>query len=52
MVKSKGTKNTVMGADLTSGGSHTVQYTDCISQNYTLETCLILLTNIAPINVI
>ena len=35
---------------LTLGGEHTIQYTDDILQNYTPETCIILLTNVTPIN--
>ena len=38
--------------DLSFGDEHTVQYTDDVSQNFTLEACIILLTNITPINVI
>ena len=36
--------------DLTSGGEHTVPYTDDMSQNCTLETYVILLINFTPIN--
>lgn len=32
--------------DLTLGGGHTVQYTDNVSQNCTLKTYIILLSNI------
>ena len=38
--------------DLTWGGGHTTQYTDHVSQNCTLETYMILLTNITSINLI
>ena len=38
--------------DLTLGGKHTVQYIDDVLQNCTLETYTILLTNVAPINLI
>ena len=38
--------------DLTLGGGHTVQHTDDESQNRTLETYIILLTNITPKNLI
>ena len=38
--------------DLTLGGGHTMQYTDHVSQNYTTETYIILLTNVTPINLI
>ena len=39
----------VMEGDLTWGGEHTVQYTDDILQNCTLETYIILLTSIVPV---
>ena len=42
----------VIEEDLTSGGEHTIQYTDDISQNCSLETYIILLTNVTPINLI
>ena len=42
----------VVEGDLTLGGEHTIQYTDIILQNYTLETYIILLTNIFLINLI
>ena len=35
---------------LTLGDGHTRQYTDHVSQNCTLETYEILLTNVTPIN--
>ena len=38
--------------DMTLGGGHTLQYTDHVSQNCTLETYIILLTNATPINLI
>ena len=38
--------------DLIWGCGHTVQYTDDTSQNRTLETHMILLTNVTPINLI
>ena len=38
--------------ELALGGEHTVQYTDDVFQNYTLETYIILLTNVTPINLI
>ena len=37
---------------LTVGGGPTVQYTDHASYKYTLETYMILLTNVTPINLI
>ena len=40
----------VMEGDLTCGGEHTIQYTDDVLQNCTLETCTILLTNVTSIN--
>ena len=36
--------------DLTLDGEHTMQYTDDVLQNCPPETCIILLTNIPPIN--
>ena len=39
-----------MEEDLTLGGGHTMQYTDRASQKHTLETSMILLTNVTPIN--
>ena len=36
--------------DLTLRGEHTMQYTDVVLQNYTLESYIILLTNVIPIN--
>ena len=41
-----------MEGDLTLGGGHRVQYTDLVSQKCTLETYLIALTNVTPINLI
>lgn len=38
--------------DLTLGGEHTVRYTDDISQNFTPETRIILLTDLTFINLI
>ena len=38
--------------DLTLGGGHTMQYIDDISQNCTLGTYIIVLTNVAPVNLI
>ena len=37
---------------LTLGGGHTVQYTDLARQKCTLETSMILLINVTPINLI
>ena len=34
------------------GGEHTMQYTDGVLQNCTLETYVMLLTNVIPINFI
>ena len=39
-----------MEGDLTGGREHTIQYTDDVLQNCTLETYIILLTTITPIN--
>ena len=39
-----------MEDDLTLGGRHTMQYTDDVLQNSTVETYVILLTNVNPIN--
>ena len=52
IVKGKRGKHMVMEDDLTLGGGHIVQYTDRVSQKYTLETSIILLTNATPINLI
>ena len=38
--------------DLTLGGGHTRQYTGDVSQKCTLETYIILLTNITVINLL
>ena len=38
--------------DLTLGGRQTMQHTDNVSQNCTLKTDIILLTNVTPINLI
>ena len=38
--------------DLILGGEHTIQYTDDALWNYIPKTCIILLTNVTPINVI
>ena len=40
----------VMGDGLTLGGGHTMQHTDLVSQKCTLETYMILLTTVNPIN--
>ena len=40
----------VIEIDLTLGGGHTTQFTDNVSQNCTLETYIILLANVTPIN--
>ena len=42
----------VMKGDLILGGEHTMQCTDHVSQKCTLETYMILLTNVTPINLI
>ena len=34
------------------GGRHTMQYTDHVPQNCTLETYMVLLSNVTPINLI
>ena len=46
----KGTMYMAISDDLTLGGGHTVQYTGHVSQKCTLETYIILLTNVTPIN--
>ena len=38
--------------DLSLGGEHTMQYTDDVLLNCTLETYIILLTNVTSINLI
>ena len=40
----------VMEGDLTLDGEHTIQYTDDVLQNCALEICIIILTNVTPIN--
>ena len=42
----------VMRGDRTLGGKHTKQHTNDVSQNCTLETCLSLLTDVTPMNLI
>ena len=42
----------VMEDDLTLSGGHTVQYTDLVLQKCAVETYMILLTNVTPINLI
>ena len=39
-----------MERDLTLGGECTRQYADDVLQCCTLETCMVLLTNVTPIN--
>ena len=41
-----------MDGDLSWSGEHTIHYTDDVLQNYISETCIILLTNVTPINLI
>ena len=38
--------------ELSLGGGHTVRYTEHVTQKCTLETYIILLTNVTPINLI
>ena len=40
----------INGNELTWVGEHTIQYTDAVLQNYTLETYVIVLTNVTPTN--
>lgn len=40
----------MMEEDFTSGGKHTMHYSDNILQNCTFETYIILLTNVSSIN--
>ena len=42
----------VMEGDLILGGKYSMQYTDDVLQNCTLETYIILLANVTPINII
>ena len=42
----------VLEGGLTLGGEHTVQYTDDVSENYTPETYIIILTNVTPVSLI
>ena len=39
-----------MEKDLSLGGEHTIQYIDDVLQNYTVETFIILLTNVTTMN--
>ena len=39
-----------MERDLTLGGEHTMQCADDVLLSCTLETCMVLLTNVTPIN--
>ena len=48
----KWVKYMVTEDDLTLGGGHTLQCTGHVSQKYMLETYIILLINVAPINLI
>lgn len=38
--------------DLTLGGKHSMQYTDNVSSNCTLETYVILFTNVTPLKLV
>ena len=40
----------VTKGDLTLGGGHTMQYIDHVSQNCTVETYIILFSNVTLIN--
>ena len=51
-MKSKGAKYMLTERDLTSGGERAVQYTGDVSQNFTLETHIMLLTDLTLINLI
>ena len=48
----KGVQYMVMENNLTSGCGHTMQYTDHMSQKRTLESYIILLTTVTPVNLI
>lgn len=50
--KGKGIKYTVTKEELTLGDEHTVQYIDDEFQKCTLETYIILLSNVTQINLI
>ena len=39
-----------MEGNLTLDGEHTIQYTGDVLQNCTLETYILLLTNVTPVN--
>ena len=39
-----------MEKDLTLGGEYMMHYTDDVLLSCTLETCMVLLTNVTPIN--
>lgn len=40
----------VMAGDLISGAEHTMQYSDDVLQNSTIDTYITLVTNVTPIN--
>ena len=40
----------MMLEDVILGGEYTMQYTDDVIQKYTLETYIILLTSVTPVN--
>ena len=48
----KGLKYGVMEDDLTLGGEHTMQHTGDVSQNRTLETYVMLFTNVSLVHLI
>ena len=51
-VKGKGAKDRVTEDGMTLGDGHTIQYTDHVSYQCALETCMILLTNVTPIHLV
>ena len=52
VVEGNGVKYTVWEGDLTLGGEHTTHCTAHVSQNCTLETYVVLLTKVTPMNLI
>ena len=52
VVKGKVDQNMTTEKDLISCGRHTMQYPDEVSQNRTLEACIIFLINVTSINLI
>ena len=48
----KGVKQMAMESGLTLGSKHAMQHTNDVLQNFTLETYIILLIHVTPMNLI